>query len=301
MAHHEEFHHTYGFRFSDTEYLAGFPSHPVAQVWAVGWENITHHDYDWDGAKRTDQGIYVIQYTLAGAGAIEVDGHVHMLNPMSAFIVYIPSAHRYYLPSKSHDWEFMWIMLYGDAVDRHLHTIINEYSSVIEFQPDSSAVRLLRQIHSLAANRAITDSYQGSAIAYQLLMEISRTLGQSQRDPEKWPIAINQALRFLHDHFSEPITLDDVADAVSLSKYHFGVCFHSAIGISPMRYLTKIRLEKAISPLLQSNRTIEQIARDVGFANGNYFCKVFRRAIGVSPGEFRQGKTYAAVGDIKLG
>ena len=62
------------------------------------------------------------------------------------------------------------------------------------------------------------------------------------------------------------------------------------MGISPIRYLTKLRLEAAMNDLLNSDADLETVARRNGFAGGNYFCKVFRRVVGLSPTQYRRLK-----------
>ena len=47
----------------------------VAGIWSIGWEERTSKEYRWDGMKRDEQGVYVLQYTLSGKGVIEVDGN----------------------------------------------------------------------------------------------------------------------------------------------------------------------------------------------------------------------------------
>jgi len=47
----------------------------VAGIWSIGWEERTSKEYRWDGMKRDEQGVYVLQYTLSGKGMLEVDGN----------------------------------------------------------------------------------------------------------------------------------------------------------------------------------------------------------------------------------
>lgn len=85
---------TYGFLFS------GDHQNEVAGIYSVGWERETSKDYDWDGMKRNESGKYVFQYTFSGNGKIEVDGMEYTLKAGQAFLVKIPSRHRYFLPLK---------------------------------------------------------------------------------------------------------------------------------------------------------------------------------------------------------
>lgn len=59
-----------------------------------------------------------------------------------------------------------------------------------------------------------------------------------------------------------------------------------------MKFVTKVRLEKALKLLKETDLTLDEIASHVGYANGNYFSKVFRSVVGVSPEKYRRGKEF---------
>ena len=62
------------------------------------------------------------------------------------------------------------------------------------------------------------------------------------------------------------------------------------MNMSPLQYLTKVRIERAFVLLRDTDTTINDISKKVGYANANYFNKVFRKVVGTSPGQFRQDK-----------
>lgn len=102
-------------------------------------------------------------------------------------------------------------------------------------------------------------------------------------------------LNFLEDHFSELLTLDDLATSLNLSKEHFSRFFRQSFRQSPMQYLTQFRLQKACHLLINSDRSIEEIAQVTGFDNGNYFSRVFKKHLFVTPTEFRKNDTIVLI------
>lgn len=94
------------------------------------------------------------------------------------------------------------------------------------------------------------------------------------------------------------IGLDDLVAASGLSKYHFTRLFQKTTNLTPIQYLTKIRIEHAIELLRMTNYSIDEIAQLVGYSNGNYFIKVFHKRIGMSPGQFRESKNMIPVDHI---
>ena len=99
------------------------------------------------------------------------------------------------------------------------------------------------------------------------------------------------------NYYNTDLNLDEVADAIGLSKYHLCREFNHLYGISPGKYLANLRLQKSCALLLQNRQhTIAEIASMVGFSNDNYFCKVFRKAFGTTPTQYRlQNQNYDLV------
>ena len=94
----------------------------------------------------------------------------------------------------------------------------------------------------------------------------------------------------------EPIDLDGAAREAGLSPFHFLRLFRDVLGVTPHQYLVRARLRHAARLLADEERSITDIALDVGFADLSNFVRTFHRAAGVSPRGFRR----AARGDRKI-
>ena len=94
----------------------------------------------------------------------------------------------------------------------------------------------------------------------------------------------------------EPIGLDSAAEEAGLSPFHFLRLFRDVLGVTPHQYLVRARLRRAARLLADEERSITDIALDVGFADLSNFVRTFHRAAGVSPTGFRR----AARGDRKF-
>jgi AraC-like DNA-binding protein len=87
--------------------------------------------------------------------------------------------------------------------------------------------------------------------------------------------------------FAEPLDLDAPAGAAHLSKYHFSRCFAETYGETPIRYLTRRRIERAQDLLRTANLTITEVCMVVGFSSLGSFSSRFRELVGESPTEYR--------------
>lgn len=100
---------------------------------------------------------------------------------------------------------------------------------------------------------------------------------------------VKQAMVYIQEHFMEPITLNDIADAILVSKSECCRCFKRATGLSPFEYLMKYRITEAAKYMhRKSHESISEIAGAVGFNNTSYFNKVFKKFMGCTPTEYRQ-------------
>jgi two-component system response regulator YesN len=99
---------------------------------------------------------------------------------------------------------------------------------------------------------------------------------------------IGQAKRYINEHFREPLSLEDVAREVHLSSFYLSRLFKEKEGVNFVDYLTRLRLEEAKKLLVQTNDKVAAIAERVGYAEANYFSRIFRRHFGMSPSEYRQ-------------
>jgi len=107
--------------------------------------------------------------------------------------------------------------------------------------------------------------------------------------------AVDAAL-WIDAHAHETIDLEDAATEAGLSPFHFLRVFANVLGVTPHQYLVRCRLRRAASLLAGDERSITDVALDVGFGDLSNFVRTFRRAAGVSPGRFRR----AARGDRKI-
>jgi AraC-like DNA-binding protein len=92
---------------------------------------------------------------------------------------------------------------------------------------------------------------------------------------------------YIKAHLSEHITLNDMAAAAGLSPMHFAAQFRAATGYRPHHYLLLCRLEQAKQLMIDSSRSMLDIALEVGFQTQSHFTTVFKRLAGKTPRQWR--------------
>lgn len=99
---------------------------------------------------------------------------------------------------------------------------------------------------------------------------------------------LKSVIRYIENHYSEDIKLNDVAEYVHLNPQYFSRYFKKEMGVNFTEYVTKLRIEKAKSYLLKTDKPIYRIAVDLGFNDASYFCKVFLKYENQTPVEYKK-------------
>ena len=96
-----------------------------------------------------------------------------------------------------------------------------------------------------------------------------------------------KAIRYINANYAENIDLESLAQSVYVSSYYLSHLFRNEMGTTFSDYLTKIRLEHAKRCLMEG-LSVEKTAELVGYNDGNYFIKIFKKYIGVTPAKYRK-------------
>ena len=102
---------------------------------------------------------------------------------------------------------------------------------------------------------------------------------------------IRKAMAYIHRHFSEPLTREEIADHIGISADYLTDCFRQELGIPPITYIRRYRIRQACELLRNSDQPITQVALSVGFSDSAHFTRTFQREMNVTPRAFRHNKT----------
>lgn len=98
-----------------------------------------------------------------------------------------------------------------------------------------------------------------------------------------------EALEQLQRRAFQPLNLRDIAASLGMTSVQFSKRFKKAYGETPIDYLTRLRMEKARTLLIETKLSLEQISECCGYANGFYLHRVFVKQMGVTPSQYRKG------------
>ncbi len=101
---------------------------------------------------------------------------------------------------------------------------------------------------------------------------------------------VRKAMAYLHAHYVEPISPEMLATHVGISKGYLFRSFRQEMGITPMNYLNRYRVNRAKELLTVSDKSITEVALFVGFSDSAHFTRLFQKEVGVSPSAYRRGQ-----------
>ena len=140
----------------------------------------------------------------------------------------------------------------------------------------AEASRCLRDAHRLLGAESETAS-------------LDRAVPKARIEPgclAAWQV--RRALEFIEQNLTHSFETDEIAAAIGLSKSHFSRAFKSTVGSSPMAYVAARRVERAKHMMLASAERLADVALECGFSDQSHLNRQFRRAVGLTPGQWRR-------------
>ena len=258
---------------------------PYIQLGCIGIEERKNTTYYFDNSKRPIDS-FLFQYTLNGHGIFENNNEKHQIMPEQAFFIQIPSDSRYYLPEYvlEEPWRFIFVLLQGEHVKRYYDMIINEAGYVLTLPQNNKAVQTLFDLFRQAREGQMLHPFYASELVYRFLCQLVQTFLHSHTS---YCARTQSAIQIMEHDYAGINSIEELAAMLHISPSHFAREFNRETGVPPVKYLTNIRLLRASKLLQETTLPIGDIAAACGFSSGNYFTKLFRKQIGMTPGKFR--------------
>jgi AraC-like DNA-binding protein len=219
---------------------------------------------------------------VRGNLSVATHGKYVVLQPGQVLVLHEPGA---YTVQAVADCLCMEVQVQGELADRLLLDLLEDDSVV--FSRSASAVReTVMTLSVLEDEHPPVSGDTASAYAYSLLIKLREDHMRQQEEEDHLPPLVESAIAIIQEEFPFLEGLDELAERLEVSKAHLIRTFTKKTGISPGKYITRVRIEYAKLLLQDEDASISYVAESSGFANANYFAKVFRRETGMSPTEY---------------
>lgn len=156
---------------------------------------------------------------------------------------------------------------------------------------DNTATQLYRQAASeiQSQDKPFKAAATKSALL-SLMVYLCRTFSRPQTmqiTNEKASGAVRRAIGYINSNLSKPMTIDEIADKVMVSKYYFCREFRRETGYTIVRYINDLRCREAEKMLKSGQANVSETARSLGYDNLSYFTRTFKNITGYTPSEVR--------------
>jgi AraC family transcriptional regulator len=166
---------------------------------------------------------------------------------------------------------------------------VREYPTVVDTPAAFEGGELLWLASRLYREFLLEDAVSPLAVeglALEILAEASRRRTHIlERSPPRW---LREAREFLQEHFTESLSLNEVAAAAGVHPAHLARVFRQQYRCTVGDYVRQRRIEFACRALATSNTPLGEIALAAGFSDQSHFSRIFRRVMGLTPAEFRR-------------
>lgn len=251
-------------------------------VYNVGYQKCDSL-YQWGPGIRDH---FLIHYIISGQGFYETGDKTYALKAGDAFLVY-PNQIVTYYADQNDPWEYAWVGFNGsDALSIINATDFSKDVPIIKQTAYGDEIRhyLLHIYESRGNEFEHAVEMTGRLYTVLALFMKGATIPVRQTSYASY---VQKGIEYVSANYSYPITVEDIASYVGLSRSHLFRSFEKVIGKSPKEYLTEFRIRQACNLLEHSDLSVTAIANSVGFENNLYFSKAFHKAKGMSPKNYR--------------
>jgi len=243
---------------------------------------------------------YQLLFLTRGEGTFKSANQEEITVKEGNMLVLFPSEWHNYSPNKKIGWDEHWIGFSGVNIDNRVQNgFFSKQKPILNIGMNEEVLKLYEQALSVAKKQQ-TGYQQMLAGIVNLLLGYAYSLDKaySLEDLEVTK-QINKAKVIIREHFLEDLNPKSIADQVCMGYSRFRHVFKEDTGCSPAQYIQKLKLQKTKELLSYTILSSQQIAYEVGFQNPDYFCRIFKKKIGLTPIEFRE-KTRKIIMDNQI-
>lgn len=218
-----------------------------------------------------------------------LDGSPHLSAPSLTCV--LPQGHACIFPAAAVTLnvsgtpaELLALHLDGSAADALLSPAAQESAF---FYPNGAAAahEVFAALHTAAKNDLDITGHAASLQVYAMLLHLVGTAGDPADTPV-YPPLVSAAIALIQEQFAHLSGINELAELLEVSPAHLIRQFTRSVGMTPGKFLTRVRIEHAKLLLCDPDMSVQTAAEAAGFSGAGYFIKVFRRETGLTPGQY---------------
>ena len=237
--------------------------------------------------ERENLPSYLLVFTRGGKGYLTYGNKKYCLLPNQIFFIDCMDYH-YYETDKNDLWDILWVHFNGPASQGY-HQYFQRHGSPIVTVPDNSTItQIMTNLLEVQQTHDLHKEPFSSKLITDLLTELIFAANTTIPSGAHIPDSIDNIMKELEKRFNARISLDQLASAHAISKFHLVREFKKYTGFSPNEYLINCRISHAKKLLKYSHLSISEIAFSVGIDNVSHFINLFKSRELATPLNYRK-------------
>ena len=227
-----------------------------------------------------------IQIMFIDEGELEVAFRDEMFVAKKNDIVILDCRYEHIYHAQS-NFKFHYIHFAGSSSFEYASLLYElNQSALLENACTDTLNSAFQNLRALA--RSQTNAQNEHRISVYLHMVLCELAESCYSIPATANELIEQSIRFMEEHITESVSLDEIAAHINLSKYYFNRLFSKHIGMTPHRYFTNLRIQRAKRLLMTTSASVEEVSAQGGFDTSCNFIRLFKQRTGMTPTAFRK-------------
>lgn len=225
---------------------------------------------------------------IKGTGEITIGNKTQLVGKNQGIFIYPDIPHEYHAVESP--WIVNWFSFNGYQILDFLKQINLNDSAVYSVVQSEVFTGKIRKSLDLLKSGNSMKSLEASVIVYDFLISFLKYAHLGDDDSAmNLHSRLNRVFYYIDKNYSKSISIEELSELISITPQYLCLLFKKIIQQRPMEYLNNVRINKSKDTLLKHPHfKIDEISRKAGYESTSYYCSIFKKIEGISPGKFRE-------------
>lgn len=244
---------------------------------------ITYSDPNYKVYRKCSD-IFVAEYVSEGEGTVICGGNEYRIKKGDAYILPAGKEH-FYFSDRTNPWTKKWFNISGVLCEKLLAAYGIENNI---YFPDAPVGNIFDELLGFFASTTDIDriNRSGALFFHRIVQQLSADTNNTV------PSAAAEIKNYIDGNIYEKLTAGSVADNAGFSVSQLGRIFKAEYGETVYSYILKQKIKTAENLLINTGLSVKEISDMLKFTDEHYFCNIFKKKLGVTPGKLRKFAVY---------
>ncbi|MBP3683755.1 MAG: AraC family transcriptional regulator [Oscillospiraceae bacterium] len=239
-------------------------------------KSISHH---YGPYKHED---YQLVYIAEGAADFRFGDQLRRIEASTFYVMY-PQCGMSYRTDPQLPWTIYWVIAGGQQLEAFLGMLgLSPDAPFLTVSDSEKLLAICKALFEKSSRDGLSSRMECLSLLYGLFSVLAENRTADSRN-----VHIAKALDYISRHYSENISVQALSERLHLNYNYFSRLFKQEMGVSPIQFISAMRVKKAEYLLKYTSLSVSEIARAVGFQDVLYFSRAFKRCTGMSPSAYK--------------